>query len=329
MDKPFKTDVSTQPLVSLIVPCYNAEKYIVRCLESILQQTYKNIQLIIVNDGSTDATKQILEGYSKQIKEKFSEYKYLEKENGGAASAVNMALKHVEGEYLAWADIDDLLYPDNIKEKVNYLEDNKSMGLVMCQAEAVDFATDKFICELKISKEKQKDNIFEQILFEGIPCYPGVFMIRTKCLMEKLNNKEIYYTPEAGQNWQLLLPVAYDNKCGYINRCLYRYYVRNDSHSHYTNYNKDIQRTYVQERMAKNVLLFLDEDKKNDILSRIHLKCVNWRLNLSFEQLDKEVFAENYFELKRLKKVSKKLHIKYIIVRNKFIKKLFIIVKKR
>lgn len=329
MDKSIKADGSKKPLVSLIIPCYNAEKYIERCVKSILQQTYKNIQLIIVNDGSTDKTKQILKIYSKKIKNNFLEYKYLEKDNGGAASAINLALKYVKGKYLAWADADDVLYPDNIQEKVDYLENNKSKGLVMCQAEAIDFATNKVICQLRISQDKQNENIFEQLIFEGIPCYPGVFMIHTKYLMDKLNSKEIYHTPEVGQNWQLLLPVAYDNKCGYINKCLYSYYIRNDSHSHCTDYDKELERTYKQERVLEEILYFLNEQEKNNLLKRIHSKYLYKRLQLSFEQLDKKTYINNYLELKKITKVSKKIHIKYLIVRYGFIKIVFVWLKKK
>ena len=67
-------------------------------------------------------------------------------------------------------------------------------------------------------------------IISGIPAYPGVFMIRTKLLFDKLDDREIYYNREAGQNYQLLLPVAYDSKCGFIDNVLYKYYVRMDSH---------------------------------------------------------------------------------------------------
>ena len=97
--------------ISVIIPLYNAEKYIVKCVESILRQSYENYELIIVNDGSTDDS-------SAQVKAIHdSRIVYLEKENGGVASARNMGLDYADGDYCVFIDADDELNTDT------YLED--------------------------------------------------------------------------------------------------------------------------------------------------------------------------------------------------------------
>ena len=86
-------------LVSVIVPCYNAEKYIGRFLDSILGQTYKKIQLIVVDDGSTDNTVNILKQYEKNMEKKDIKYIIIQQsKNQGQAAAVNEGLKFVKGE---------------------------------------------------------------------------------------------------------------------------------------------------------------------------------------------------------------------------------------
>lgn len=259
-----------EDLVSLIAPFYNAEKYLDRFLKSILSQTYTNIQFILINDGSTDSSDEIVTNLSKTIEDTFYQFKYLKKENGGAASAVNDALKYVEGEYLCWADCDDELLPENIEQKYNFLKTNLDCGLVVCSAVAIDQNTNCELRKLVIPSKKRKDNMFQQII-DGIPVYPGVFMIRTDLLFEKIIDRNIYFNPEAGQNYQLLLPVSYDHKCGFIDEVLYKYYIRKDSHSHNTSLEQEYQRTYVREILLNNVLSFLPRHEKDAILYHVIL----------------------------------------------------------
>lgn len=104
--------------VSIIVPIYNVEKYIDRCFETLVNQTYNNYEIIAVNDGSKDSSISKIKKYC----DKYSNIKLLNKENGGLSSARNFGLKHVEGEYVMFVDSDDWLDLDAIErcmEKVN------------------------------------------------------------------------------------------------------------------------------------------------------------------------------------------------------------------
>ena len=89
--------------ISVIVPVYNVENYLIKCLESLVYQTLKDIELICVNDGSTDGSLSILEDYQKR----FSQVKVYTKSNGGLSDARNYGLKHAVGEYIAFVDSDD------------------------------------------------------------------------------------------------------------------------------------------------------------------------------------------------------------------------------
>ena len=92
-----------KPKISVIVPVYNVEKYLKECLNSILNQTFSNIEIICVNDGSTDSSRKILEEYKRQD----CRIKIVDKENGGLSSARNAGLKVAEGEFISFIDSDD------------------------------------------------------------------------------------------------------------------------------------------------------------------------------------------------------------------------------
>ena len=95
----------TEELISIIVPAYNASKYIEKCLNSILSQTYKNFEIIVVNDGSTDNTLDIL----KKCSEQSDKIKIVAQKNKGVSAARNNGLEHAKGQYIAFVDADDTL----------------------------------------------------------------------------------------------------------------------------------------------------------------------------------------------------------------------------
>ena len=98
--------------VSIVIPVFNAEKYISECIESALNQTHKNIEIIAVDDGSTDKSLELLQRYENKIK-------VISKENAGTATALNVGIKAMSGEWFKWLSADDALYPNAIEELVS------------------------------------------------------------------------------------------------------------------------------------------------------------------------------------------------------------------
>lgn len=309
-------------VVSLIIPFYNAEDFLESCIDAVLAQTYSNIQLIMVDDGSTDGSNEYIKSKTDEIRKGVKEFVFLCKENGGAASAVNYALKYVKGEYLAWADCDDYLYPDNIKKKYEFLLNNKDYGLVICGAQAIDYETKKIIKNMSIMKSEQSDYMFNRIL-DGIPCYSGVGMLRTELLFEIVDNREIYYNKEIGQNYQLYLPVAYNNRCGFIDDILFEYTVRDDSHSHTINYEKQYCRTYITEEALIKILDFLPQNEKPFVLGKVKNNCEKERFNLSFTNNDLRKNNETYIKLKKNNLITFKIWIKHCIINNDILRGLW------
>ncbi len=114
------------PKVSVIVPVYNVEKYIEKCLQSLVNQTMKDIEIIIVNDGSTDNSEKIINEYL----DKYENIIYVEKKNGGLSDARNYGMKYAKGDYIAFLDSDDYvdetiyekMYNEAIKSKADFVE---------------------------------------------------------------------------------------------------------------------------------------------------------------------------------------------------------------
>ena len=106
--------------VSIIIPAYNASKYLKEAIDSALAQTYTNIEVIVVNDGSNDKgkTEKIAKSYGNQIK-------YYYKENGGVSTALNLGISKMTGEYFSWLSHDDKYYPDKIEKQIEYLRENE------------------------------------------------------------------------------------------------------------------------------------------------------------------------------------------------------------
>lgn len=124
--------------ISIIIPTYNAERYITEAIDSVLSQTYKNIEIIVVDDGSTDNTENVLKIYIDQNK-----ITYLKKENGGPASARNLGIRFATGDYTALLDADDTWRNDKLAKQIDFLIRN-SLDLVF---------TDRFF----IGAENMKD----------------------------------------------------------------------------------------------------------------------------------------------------------------------------
>lgn len=111
------------PLVSIVLPVYNGEKFVAEALESILEQSHKPIEIIGVNDGSTDNSVEVIKRYPEVL--------LISQENGGAASARNKGMAYCKGEYVAFLDHDDRWEPDKVQIQVSYLESHPDAGFVL------------------------------------------------------------------------------------------------------------------------------------------------------------------------------------------------------
>lgn len=183
-----KTNNSKNPLVSVVMPAYNAEKYIAEAIESILNQTYKNFEFIIVNDGSTDNTLNIIKKYAKKDKR----IKVISNEtNMGIAKTRNNYLKIVKGKYIATQDADDISLPIRISEQVKYLESHPKVGVVGAFIEIFEDSTEKVI---GIRKYNEKDEDLRRTVFFYSPIAQPTSMIRKEAF-DILGHYDAEYPP--------------------------------------------------------------------------------------------------------------------------------------
>lgn len=131
------------PKVSIIVPIYNVEKYLSKCIESLINQKLEDIQIILVNDGSKDSSGKIAKEYSQKYQEKII---YLEKENGGLSSARNYGIKYATGEYISFVDSDDYVDINLYKDLEKYM--NESYDMIKIAIFKVD-SKGKLVCKNK------------------------------------------------------------------------------------------------------------------------------------------------------------------------------------
>ena len=143
-------------LVSIIIPAFNSEEYLQKCIDSVINQTYKNIEIIVVNDGSTDNTEIIAKSFDKVV--------VLNKDNGGLSSARKYGVEHASGDYIIFIDSDDYIEPDFVEQLYNYTTGKKD-ELVMC-----DFLKNgvKESDSYQFLEVSGKDNIFNLFFHKGI-----------------------------------------------------------------------------------------------------------------------------------------------------------------
>ena len=227
------------PLVSLITPCYNGAKHLRPYLKGVLSQTYSNVQFIFVNDGSTDDTENIILSEADKIKEKGWDFVYIRQDNTGQASAVNNALSKVKGKYFSQIDSDDIMKPEYLEKYCNFLESNKDCKF--CYAKVAiakeDFPNNPYRIQYRRLQYGEHDNLFEDYINEHNVPPLSFYMIDTDAFLSVV--KLPFYENRGGQNWQILLPMAYYYKCGYIDDVLATCIERHDSHSHKINANRN------------------------------------------------------------------------------------------
>lgn len=156
------------PLVSVVMSAYNESKYIQEAIDSILQQTYKNIELIIIDDASTDNTVEIIE---KNTDKRIVLLK--NKENKRLAYNLNLGIQQAHGKYIARMDADDICMPDRLKKQVNFLESHMDIDIVGGAAQEFGDAN------TLLTYPETHEEIKVMLLFENAMCHPAI-MFRNK-----------------------------------------------------------------------------------------------------------------------------------------------------
>ena len=189
--------MQNKPLVSIVIPVYNGSNYVKEAIDSALAQTYENIEIIVVNDGSKDdgATEKIALSYGDKIR-------YFHKENGGVSSALNVGIANMRGEYFSWLSHDDKYAPEKIENQISVLmrQNNKRL-LALCGTRQID-KNSQFL--QKAGEEKRFgaaetvgwENAIKSLFNEG--CYNGCAFLIPKSAFDECGgfDESLRYTQD-------------------------------------------------------------------------------------------------------------------------------------
>jgi glycosyltransferase involved in cell wall biosynthesis len=206
--------MADNPLVTIIVPAYNMADLTVRTVESILKQTYESIEIIVVDDGSSDDTQERMGLFGDKIT-------YIRKENGGACSARNEGIQKSHGKYIGCLDCDDLYAENKVELSVEFLEKHTDCGAVHTGYYLVD--GDDNILREKTHRLAQKVRgwIAPYLIQENFIGNPTVFF-RRECVEKVGMFNESLFPPA---DWDMWLRIAEQYKFGYIDKPLSQYRV--------------------------------------------------------------------------------------------------------
>ena len=285
------------PLVSIITPSFNSERYLERFFQGVLAQTYRNIELIFINDGSTDDTERLAGLFGNELLKQGMHFVYIRQENAGASAAMNRGLGIFTGDYLTWVDSDDIMHPDNISQKIDYLQRHPEYGFAMSGIQFVDENAPEKIIRYSIRKKPEgEDRLFEDyILGRNVVWGPGTVLVRRECILRAFPERKIYVSRE-GQNWQMMLPLSWLYRCGYIEEALLTCVQHEDSHSR-------VKRTAGEQiQREKNFITLcsesvnhipgMGEDEKKHWLAEIQKRHNRKIMQIAFENRDYHQYSD-------------------------------------
>jgi glycosyltransferase involved in cell wall biosynthesis len=210
------------PKVSIIMPVYNAEKYLKYSIESILAQTLSDFEFIIINDGSKDNSLEIIKEYA----EKDKRIKIIDQEITGVVRALNNALKICKGEYIARMDADDISLPNRLEKQINFMEKEK-LNICGTWAKVIDENGKDTNKEFHYPpKTWQKTKLY---LLRGNPfIHPSVILKKDIYEKEKDKNEDFYHKYKHIEDYELWTRLVPKYKSGNLEEYLLEYRIHSD-----------------------------------------------------------------------------------------------------
>ena len=298
-------------LISIITPVYNGEKYIERCIISVQNQTYKNIEHIIVNDGSKDETLKICKKYEDKVH-------LISKKNEGVSKARNIALSEAQGEYILFVDADDWLEENMCELLVNEIEKEKC-DIVVCGYNNYYENTNK-LEPIMLNYSLTNNKGFKELITDentNFGGFPWNKLIRHNIIHKNFDEKVHYY-----ENLLFFLEnCENDVSFSIVNKCLYNYCINDNSAVHSKKYN--IKKLSSLESLMKIIPLLPNETLINhkiffinsyfNNLYNIKKYCPEYKDEIIKY---KNVLKKYYNEIIKLKNVSFKSKIKLFFMKN-------------
>lgn len=275
-------------MISVVVPIYNVEKYIVNCLKSIVNQDYKDFELVLVDDGSKDSSVELANDY---LKNESINWRFIHKKNGGLASARNAGIIDSKGDYIAFVDADDAISKDFLSKMVLEM-DRDSYDFIFCNFEFVK----EQIPPIDTNEEKKifnKETLLYTFLKRTINFVVPSMFFRKGFLINNqlLFNEEIKFSEDQPFIWNVIL---HSHKSLYLYKKMYGYYIRENSIMTSSSYEK-IVNSYKEYSQYIDGLI-KDNEKYKDLLKVV---LPRWELGTLFTA-SKLVNYEDYLELYKM-----------------------------
>ena len=250
--------ISNIPKVSVIMPVYNAEKYLKDAIDSILNQTFTNYEFLIINDGSNDKSKTIIESYND------SRIRLLNnKENSGLAKVRNKGISEAKAEYIAWLDADDMSHPLRLEKQVKLLDDYSDIGVCGTWVKTIGKKP-----SYKWRYPTNPDFIRSRMLFDD-PLATSSIMLRKKLLIGNNQNFDLNYPP--AEDYDLWERLSNGCKITNIPKILTFYRLHENQISNINSLQQKSSVWNIHERQIKKLnILYSDAEKE------IHRKLGAW-----------------------------------------------------
>ncbi|MEW5766865.1 MAG: glycosyltransferase [bacterium] len=207
------------PKVSVIIPTYNYASFISQAVESVLAQTFQDLEIIVVDDGSTDNTRDVLKRFEGKII-------YLYQENQGAPAARNKGIKVAQGEYIGLLDADDLWMPEKLEVQVPILDQNPEVGLIYANTYNIGALGERQPLGMA-NKKGLSGKIFPELLKGNFIQSPSV-LIRRDCF-EKVGLFDEALGSLAAQDWDMWLRITRVFKAVYVDQVLGKYRLHTEN----------------------------------------------------------------------------------------------------
>ena len=246
--------------LSIIVPVYGVEKYIDKCLNSLVKQSLKEIEIIVVNDGTKDNSQKIIDKYVKKYPDKIKSYI---KENGGQGSARNYGLEKANGEYIGYVDSDDFVEKDMYKKLYNKAKENNYDIVVCGNYNVSEDYQNKNIDTFINNYNTDLENIFFGKMAVWNKIYKRDILIKNKLeFKEKVWYEDLAFTLKAIMN---------SNTFAFIDEPLYDYLIREGS----TMNNSNVQRNLEILDAFNDILSYIKHNKKEEYFSKIEFLAID------------------------------------------------------
>lgn len=319
--------------ITVIIPVYNVKKYLDKMLKSVYNQTFKNFEVIVVNDGSTDNSEEIILRYV----EKYDNIQYIKQKNSGVSEARNKALCNIQGKYTLFLDSDDYI-EKTMLEKLYKMAEKNSSDITICGyriffENRVHHDINHFynIDENKVYNNTQ---VMEMVLNDEVMG----FLWNKLFLTRNVNKFKMHFDKDRySQDWMpVFKQISLSNKITFINEPLYNYRIRDNSNSHNKSF-KIVEdhnfaiRSIVNYICENNIILnknkfytFIINNQANEILISGYDRC---NINKNIYEIC-EIKSLRFSEVLIYTNISLKLKIKFILFKLKVLHKYFRLIRK-